>query len=279
MAFFSVQLAELNPRRIRSRATDVDLLSFSVLVASRDQGHGTALLPVWPGVAMTADVFNQAAAANGYPHTAANMSPDWIVGPLWVEDTERVEIVYAAVNTSDSQIPTARQEEVNRWTIKLTNIYLSLLVGEFVSALGLASLAEYIGGQAGGAVAAFLADPVGTLLGYRPPGPCNGTVFAGKQSFTGAELAARTITPGTKRLWASQEVRTWSCDITDVTTDAATHDTDVCGAVAETDVTLRCTRFENWSLKGWSDKTLAPGLRRMYAPAGGDLKRIFGLRV
>lgn len=278
MGFFSLQLAGLNPRTIRSRTTDIDLLTFGVIVAGRDQGHGAALLPVWPGHPITGAEFNQAADVNGYPHSAANMSKDWTVGPLWVDDADRVDIVYTATNTSDSKLPTADQEQINKWTIKLTDIYLSLLVGEFVSALGLTSLTEYIGGQAGGAIASFFADPVGTLLGYKPAGPCNGTVFAGKQTFTGAELAAKTVTPGVEHVWG-HEVKVWTAELTDSLNDGATHDTNTCGAIAETDVQLRFTRYEHWSLETWSGVTLEPGVRRMVAPAGGSLKQIFGLRL
>src|ERR671927_29493 len=114
MGFFSFQLARIDPQNIRSRTTDIDLLTFGVLVNGRDQGHGYAVIPVWPAVPIESGSFNEGAAIN-----------------------------------------------------------------------------EYIfGATAAGAVAAFFADPVGTLLGYKPPGRCNGTVFSGKKTFTGATLAA-----------------------------------------------------------------------------------------
>lgn len=277
MGFFTFQLARLDPHSIRSRTTDIDLLTFAVLVAGRDQGHGAALIPVWPGHPITAEQFNHAAAINGHPYTASRMSADWTIGPLWVEDGDEVHVVYNATNTSDSQIPTADQEQVNQWIIKLTNIYLSVLVGEFISALGLGQIAAYIGGQAGEAIAAFFADPVGTLLGYKPPGPCNGTVFASKKTFTGASLAAATTTPGSITRWG-REIQTWYTDQTEVLTDAATHDSDICGAVAETEITLRITRLDHWSLHMFSDNSLAQGLRPLY-PSGGSLKTMYGLRL
>lgn len=277
MGYFTIQLARLDPRSIRSRTTDIDLLTFAVLVAGRDQGHGAALLPVWPGHPMTADQFNQAAAVNGHPATATWMSQDWTIGPLWIEDGDQVHVVYTATNTSDSQIPTADQEQVNKWIIKLTDIYLSVLVGQFVSALGLSEVAAYIGGEAGEAVAAFLADPVGILLGYRPPGPCNGTVFAGKRAFTGSSLTAATTTPTTVQRWG-KAVPAWYTDLTETLTDAATHDPEVCGAIAETEITIRVTRIDSWSLSMWTGRSLASGLRPMH-PAGGSLKTLYGLRL
>lgn len=180
-------------------------------------------------------------------------------------------------NTSDSQLPTADQEPINKWTIKLTNIYLSVLVGQFVSALGPSALADYIGGHAAGTVAAFLADPVGTLLGYRPPGPCNGTVFASTGTFTGAGLVQATTTPGTVMRWG-QQVQSWSADLTETLTDATTHNTDVCGGLAETEITLRVTRLDHWSLRRWSGESLTQGVRLRH-PSGGSLKALYGLRI
>ena len=276
MGFFTIQLARLDPHNIRSRVTDIDLLTFAVLVAGRDQGHGAALIPVWPRHPITAEEFNQAAVVNGHPHSANRMSEDWTIGPLWIEDGEQVHIVYNATNTSDSQIPTSDQEAVNKWMLKLTSMYLSAMAGSFVSVIGLSEVVDLVVGGGSG-VAGFFADPVGTLLGYKPPGPCNGTVFAGKKSFTGASLTATTVTPGTTRSWG-REVRSWYCDLTETLTDATTHDTDVCGGIAETEITIRITRLEHWSLQMWTDQSLTQGLRPQH-PAGGSLKELYGLRI
>ncbi len=209
MGFFSFQLTKVDPQSIRSRTTDIDLLTFGVLVNGRDQGHGYAVIPMWPGKAVESRSFFDGAAQNGHPYGRDHMSEDWVIGPLYVEDTDKVEVVATATNFSDSTLPSMSQQEADRWSIKMLNIYYSVLVGNFISALGLTAIADYIGGAtAAGAVAAFLADPVGTLLGYKPPGHCNGTVFSAKNNFTGASLGGLPSTPGVERFWG-KEVNMW----------------------------------------------------------------------
>ncbi len=208
------------------------------------------------------------------------MSENWEIGPLEVADDDQVSIVYTATNTSDSQLPTADQQAVDAWTIKAVDIYYSYLLGEFASGLGLSEVSEYFGsslGKAGGAVAAFLADPVGTALGIKPQGPCNGTVFADSKSFTGATLAQLPSNPSQETRWGVTIPTSWS-ELTQHYSDEATHNKDTCGASAQTDVTVKVTRYDHWSLRFTSNKSLAAGLRHQF-PAGGSLKEFYGLRI
>ena len=286
MSFYTFQLARIDAQSVRSNGPDdTDLITFAVLVNGRDQGHGTALTPVFPGVLQANDI-TQGALINGMPTSRNHMTDQWVIGPLWVQDTDQVSIVYSATNTNDSQLPTADQQQIDAWTVKFFDIVLSWLVGEFVSGLGLNPITEYIGanvGGAAGAVAAFFADPVGTVLGLKPHGPCNGIVFAGKKEFTGAQLRQlpSTAVPapdnplnrGARLVGPSA----WS-ELTDHYTDEATHNNQVCaGSPAQTDVTIRITRYDYWSLEYWAVST--KGSPRTNFPTGGSFKELYGLRI
>jgi hypothetical protein len=278
MAFYSFQLERISAQNIRSRTQDVDLISFGVLVNGRDQGHGTALTPVRPGAVLTGDEITQGAAVNGLPHTRARMSPDWVVGPLQIFDADEVAIVYTATNTSDSQIPTADQRAVDAWTIKLVDHYYSLLLGECVSGLGLEAVSEIVE-RLGGAVAQFVTDPVGTALGVRPEGPCNGTVFADSRVFSGAALAALQGTPVKETRWGVT-IPTSTAELTQHYSDEATHDRSTCGDTAETDVTIAIKHYPFWSLRFWEGQHFGGGAGvRTQFPHGGYLTQLYGLRI
>jgi hypothetical protein len=221
----------------------------------------------------------EAAAVNGFPHSRRHMTNEWVIGPLEILDADRVAIVYTATNTSDSQIPTADQRAVDEWTIKLVNIYYSMLLGSFVSGLGLSAIADFIGANLTSAAVAFLADPVGTLLGYKPPGPCNGIVYADTKEFTGATLAAMPSTPSQVTSGRRIINTAWS-ELTQHYSDEATHDRETCGDTAQTDVTMRITRYEHWSLGFFEgfNFALSDGLRSRF-PKGGSVKELFGLKL
>jgi hypothetical protein len=278
MGFFSFQLSRLNACNIRSRTTDIDLLTFGVLVNGHDQGHGYATIPVWPGNVYDASQFTEAAAINGHPYGRTHMSKNWVIGPLYVEDTDKVEIVYTATNLSDSNLPSMSQQKSDEWMIKILDMYYSALVGEFVSSLGLSVFAEWLG-KAGGALASIVTDPVGKLLGYEPQGPCNGTVFADKKTFSGASLAILPSTPGTES-WGTHQLSVWNTEQTDHYSDAATHDSKACGELAQTDVSMTIKRYEKWSLKFFAaaDESLGLGVRRLH-PNARSIRAAYGLRV
>ena len=81
-----------------------------------------------------------------------------------------------------------------------------------------------------------ITSPVAAILGWEPNGPCNGVVLAGNVDLTGA---------GVERLEYSDH---WSlrpagppCHKSEITRhydDQATHSTENCGAVAQTDLTF-----------------------------------------
>lgn len=282
MTFYTFQLSRVEAQNIRSRVTDIDLLTFGILVNGHDKGHGSALVPMWPGTVLTGNLIEQAAAVNGHPHSRRQMTKDWVVGPVDVLDGDNVSLVYTATNTSDSQLPTADQRAIDEWTIKLLNIYYSILLGEFVSGLGLRAVADFIGANLTSAAVAFLADPVGTILGVEPQGPCNGTVFADAKEFTGAALKGLPSTPAQVTL-SGQTLRTNSLELKHHYSDEATHDHRTCGDTAQTDVTVKIVRYEHFSLRMfaglfWSEFGLAGGLRRR-VPEGGNLRELIGARV
>jgi len=277
MAFYTFQLAQIEPQTIRSRHTDIDHVTFGVLVNGRDQGHGYAVTPVFPGQALTGKVLTEGASTNGLAHGGSRMSQDWKIGPLAIEDGDEVSIVYTATNLSDGGLPTADQQAFDAYTIKFLNGFYSVLLGQFVSGLGLSAVAELIGANASGAVAAFFADPVGKILGVEPAGPCNGTVFADKKAFTHASLAQLPSTAAQETSFGVTINSAWS-ELTAHYTDEQTHSHENCGDAAQTNVVIRITRYDRWSLRFSSSSTLSAGMRAHF-PHGGNLTELYGLRI
>jgi hypothetical protein len=279
MAFYTFQLASIAAQNIRSRTTDIDLLTFGVLVNGRDQGHGYSVVPMWPRTVLKAQDIEKAAAINGHPYGKTHMSKDWVIGPLRIEDGDDVSIVYTASNTSDSNLPSAEQREVDEWTVKVLNVYYSMLVGSFVSGLGLTAVAEFIGANVSSATAAFFADPVGTILGVEPTGPCNGTVFADAKAFTGASLRQLSSSQSQKTQHGVT-LNTASSELKYHYSDEATHDKETCGDTAQTDVTLEVRRYDYWSMRFASNPkwSLSSGIRRDF-PNGGTFSELYGLRI
>jgi hypothetical protein len=229
---------------------------------------------------MTPDELMQESYTNGYGSTFSgnHMGRDWMIGPTEMRDGDNVGILLTGTNTNDSQLPTADQQTMDQMELKAFDIYYSWLAGEFISGLGLTVLADYVGGAiggAGGAVAAFLADPVGTLLGYEPQGPCNGPAFAANLSRTSRDLESLDWAPD-PYAWATGPVE--MAVVTQLFDDAATHPSQNCGATAQTEIDITVRRSQTWSMRRRNWRTPLTSVRQMYPSATG-LKAAAGIRL
>jgi hypothetical protein len=278
--YYTFQLSRIHCIQNRSKLpNDIDILTFGVLLNQRDQGHGAAVVPIFRDSMLNPDEINESSRANGYGPTfsADHMARSWMIGPTEVRDGDGIDIVVTATNTSDSQLPTADQQKIERMELDALNVYYSWLLGEFVSSLGLSVIAEYIGssiGQAGSAIASFLADPVGKLLGWEPQGPCNGLVLGDKISLPSRAIEALDWAPDPYP-WATGPVE--MALITHSYDDSATHP-EHCGAIAQTEVDVTIRRASTWSMRKQNWQGNLGSVRQRY-PGDSSLKVAAGLRL
>jgi hypothetical protein len=282
--YYTFQLSRIHCIQNRSaQPNDIDILTFGVLLNKRDQGHGAAVVPIFRGDSYNPDEINESSTENGYGSTflADHMARSWMIGPTEVRDGDDIDIVVTGTNTSDSQLPTADQQKIEEMELKAISVYYSWLLGQFASSLGLSVIAEYIGsliGQAGGAIASFLADPVGKLLGWEPQGPCNGLVFGGdkdKISLSSRDIEALD--------WATDPTPwpTGPVDMAVIThsyDDSATHPAEHCGAIAQTEVDVTIRRDSTWSIRKQNWQEALGSMRQRY-PGNASLKVAAGLRL
>ena len=275
--YYTFQLSRIHSIQTRSRGpSDVDLITFGALLDKRDQGHGSAVIPVFRDSSIGGERITTYSVESGYVETIRreHMRRDWILGPTEVRDGDAVDIVVTGTNTDDDQLPTADQQKMDRLTIDAFNVYYSWLLGNFASGLGLTAVAEYFG-VAGGAIGAFLADPVGTLLGYEPQGPCNGMVFAGSVSLTSRDLEVLGWAPDPIQ-WASgpMEVAT----VTRSYDDHESHNSENCGPTAQTEVDVTIRRSPTWSLQKHNWENRVTSVRQAY-PDSDSVKAGAALRL
>ncbi len=281
--YYTFQLSRIHCIETRSGGggtdVDIDILTYGVLLNRRDQGHGALVVPIMSGDTLNPDEINEQAHTNGYGQTfsADHMARNWIIGPTEVHDGDDIKIVLTATNTSDSQLPTGDQQKMERLELDALNIYYSWLAGEFESGLGLGMIAAYVGGKitdAGGAIAKFLADPVGTLLGWESQGQCNGLVFGDKIELSSRDIESLDWAPDPTQ-WATgpmeMAVLSQSYD------DSATHSAG-CGAIAQTEVDVTIRRASFWSMRSQNWQGGLGSVRQRY-PGDSSLKVAAGLRL
>lgn len=280
-AYYTFQLSRMHCIEPRSNGPDdINLITFGVLLNKREQGRGAAVIPVFRGSTIGGREITDYSANSGYGATRSrvNMRKDWLIGPTEVRDEDGVEVVLTSTNTNDSDLPTADQQKIDRLIIDAMNIYYSWLLGQFVSGLGLKAIAGYFqtAKDATGAAAAFFADPVGTVLGYEPKGPCNGPVFTAAIGFSARDLHDLD--------WSQEDpgrnhgVAVDSATLTRTYDDADTHNTERCGPVARTEIDVTIRRWPYWAVQDavWdgtgqrvtSVKQRYPGVTSLKAAAG-----------
>jgi hypothetical protein len=233
MGAFAFRLDSLHHTNIRSRNSDVDLVTFAVLVNQVDRGHGAGTFPAWPG--MTTPT-HPAGPPNGVaPDSRSGMAADWTIGPFELEHDDVVHVLYAGVNMSDANLS---DQDAERLELDILNRGVEVaagapggIVGEvFTQALG------------------FISDPVGWLLGWQRQGPCNGLVFSDIVEFTGGSLGQLSYTETSFSLPKTMETKITKFNYT----DAASHNHENCGDIAQTDVSFSVLKVtEPFSVKTW----------------------------
>jgi hypothetical protein len=265
MPFFAFKLSKLHITTPRGKIPDNDIVTFNVFVNQVDRGHGSGL---FPALAAGSTVPLAAVKAN---HRSGSMSQDWIVGPLEIAPGDIIHLVYSGTNTSDSQIDLSGIAEIE---IKILN----KIVGAAVGAVG-----GLVGSAIGGALGA-IGDPVGTLLGFQPQGPCNGLVFSNTVEFSGAGLSSLPFSPPTPEggFLASLPQAT-EASFTRSSTDELTHDSSICGDIARTEVTFSVLQVPSVSVRFYANRifraNLRNGLRPLAAPgAAVSIRSLLRLR-
>jgi hypothetical protein len=250
MGFYRFTLAELFPRNPRSRIQDILIMTFGVVVNNRDQGFYALTTPIFAGTPHNAGDLRETARINGYPGpTSTNSRSDFSVGPLEIADDDDVVIMYAGNNISDDPDLVHRQDFDQALTKAVSALYVSIFgaaAGELLSTLGLAGAIEFIKGMLPGDVDKFVSNPVGSLLGVGPTGPCNGFVYKDALKQNGREISQLAYEPlSVDEYVGSTAKATLKKSYAD---DVFGHDTQACGMVAHTDVTIEITRYEMFPL-------------------------------
>jgi hypothetical protein len=224
MAFYAFVFGSMTVKFQRGQIPDNDIVTFSIFVNQVDHGH-------------TVGTFNDlvtGATVPGDPMFFLDRMGFWTIGPLRINDGDGVDVIYTGTNVSDLPPDTQGQLEV-----KLLDVVLGAVVG----AAGLGAI-----GSAIGSALNFLGDPVGKLLGVRPQGPCNGPVFHDAVFFPGSGLAALPY----EQLDALAGPDYRGSSFTRSYTDEETHDSTICGHIAETDVTFGVMTFPYVSVWRWT---------------------------
>lgn len=250
MSFFAFRLDTLTVVHRRGILTDTDIVTFGIRVNQADRGYGSGIFPALANGSVTP-------AAAIQPGVRQGMGRDWIIGPFEFERDDAVEVIYTATNTSDRQLSDIDAE---RAQLKIMDLILTTAVGA-------------IGGPVGAAIGAALGavtDPVARLLGWEPQGPCNGLILADAVAFTGGGLGQLPFAPPTVSNSFNTLPNAQETSITRSYNDTATHDSNVCGGIAEYQVTF-------------SVLEVAPPLSTAFyagrrSPSGGSFKSFASLR-
>jgi hypothetical protein len=273
MPFYAFQLVSINIRFPRSVADD-DIVTFAVFVNKvlRAKAAGvaqglTAITATLPGSAIPMNQRDNVAPFNPYNPTS-ELFIAWCTGPFEIGPGDEVAVVYSGTNVSDIQaLDGAKQAEVE---LKI----LDAIVPAVIGAAGLGLIGSAVTTALG-----LVTDPIGKLLGYTQPVPCNGLVFSDAVPFTGAELGALQFNapgpyPGSKAITFTNPNRTGPYTDPD-------HPTG-CGHVAETDVTLGVLQIPTISVRLYfrdvQPTNIQQGLRKL-SPPRGSVRRLMRLRV
>ncbi len=288
MSFYLFRLETIEVVHKRGKIPDDDIVTFSVMIDQRDRGHGSGFFPAMVDgtEARTWDITPDGFQAYPAKHTF-NMSSDWQIGPLETSSADSVDVVYTGTNMSDyglSSLDTKKQDDME---VKI----LDTVAKKFVGLVAGAGLGEGLGGLFSDTFDKAFEDPVGELIGYRQLGPCNGPVFSGVMPFRGSKLDSMAVGPLTYVYYPGTpypETRTTPFPGARFTitglTDQATHDTNICGELAVTDVTFSVSRVPYISLDYWfkikfQGVNVATGLRQAAPPGTAtiSIKSLLGI--
>jgi hypothetical protein len=277
MGFYLFKLDRILVRRRRGNIPDHDVITFHIFINKLDRGHGSGVIPA---VANNSSHLMDDRSPGYYAYPARNllnMAEHWTAGPFEIAEADDVSVVYTGTNLSDSGLSSLPHQEEQRTELDMLNYASRIAVG----ALAGAGVGEVLGRLFSAAFDEFIDDPIGDLIDYEEQGPCNGPVFSDAIQFSGTALDQLPMTSLPQFLWpVISFTRSYS--------DAETHDTDICGDVAETDVTFSAFRLPYISLKYWmssrfSGRAPSAGLRRLaqgpFAQPGStiSIKSLFGV--
>jgi hypothetical protein len=259
MGFYLFKLETIKVIHKRGKVPDDDIVTFAVMINGGDRGHGSGFFPAMVDgtEAHTWDITPEGFQAYPAKHTF-NMSSqklsEWQIGPLETSSSDTVDVVYTATNMSDyglSSLDTKKQDDME---IKI----LDTVAKKFVGLVAGAGLGEELGGLFSDAFNKAFEDPVGELIGYRQLGPCNGPVFSGVTPFRGSQLDGMRVGtlsyvyyPGTPYPETHTSPFPGARYTITGLNDEATHDTNICGELAVTDVTFSVSRLPFVSLYDW----------------------------
>jgi hypothetical protein len=216
MAVFAFRLDFLEINFQRGKLPDSDLITFALLINQVDRGNVSTIAE---SLITGSDFqFQQDPAV-------PTQAPLMYLGPFDVKDGDLVTVAYSGMNISDNQ-SALDQAKTDALELKIVGFLTSAAIGA-------------VGGAIGAAISGILGaigDPLVKLLGFAPEGPCNGLVFADGIQFEGSGLASLPYSRRTSSPYVQANFsRTYS--------DAATHDTSICGHVAETVVHFSVISF------------------------------------
>jgi hypothetical protein len=283
MSFYEFRFEEFQAIHKRGNVLDDDLITFTILINQVDRGHGSGLfVSVYTNSFHSTDDFSFLTSVYAHPagHTL-NMGEDWTAGPFEIAPADDIIIIYTGVNTSDSSLANSPAQE--RLELDILNQVAKKGIG-LVAGVG---LGVELGELFSDAFNELIADPVGDLLDWHANGPCNGLVFSDAVRFSGRELDDLAMGPLTHTLnprTSYAQTANYGCPgirFTKRYTDAASHNTDICGHVAETDVTFSLFRLPYVSVKNLMGRRFPDyhsSLRSVRPPGSAfSLKRVLGV--
>jgi hypothetical protein len=262
------------------------MMTFGVVVNNRDQGFYALTAPIFPGRAHNSDDLREVARVNGYPGPIfANCRGEFSVGPLEIVDDDDVVILYSGTNISDDPNQIPRQEFEKAETKAVSAFYLWML-GAATESQWLGEAIDFLKGVAPGEVGKFLSNPVGFMLGVGNDGPCNGLVYRDALKQKGHDISQLPYAslPFDENFGSTAKA-TFKKSYSDADYG---HNTDTCGAVAHTDVTIEMTRYDKFPVAYWGPlkgghvvpKRRPYGIREItgLGSRSGTVKQLYGLR-
>jgi hypothetical protein len=180
MSFYIFRLEKIYVKEKRGQIPDDDAVTFAVFINQLDRGHASGLFySMVPGTVASTD--DRVAPENWMlAYTARNRlnsSELWAIGPLEIMPSDDVAIVYTGTNVSDSNLASLSTQKQDELEIKIADVVFKRFVGLVTGELG------DLGSALSTAFNEAFADPVGSLIGYKRQGPCNGPVFVGAEPF------------------------------------------------------------------------------------------------
>jgi hypothetical protein len=272
MALFGFRLQTLATILTRSRHTDDDVITFGVVVNEKARGQCSGRSPAFGGTTMDM-AYVPATVGSG------SWDREFLVGPFDIEPDDTIRVFYSVTNIGDTQLP---DSEAEKYQIEIMDKMLMAAVGAL---LGPGGIALGVIGETLAKALGLISSPVGAVLGWKPNGPCNGVVLAGTVEFTGSGLAQLdysdrpSLASGVGPEKASRVTRHYD--------DQATHDTEKCGAVAQTDLTFEVMKFaravsvRTFALRlRLTGPQLREGLRKLRPDAGAvSVRQLLGLQA